>query len=212
MKRFAKNPLLCLFSGIALLILLSGCEKSLLTVANNSSAVQTSQYFTTVAQCNTSTQVCYRYIDWDSWWQILNWRYLSGEAASDNAWIGNTYQATHATYNAVSEYTLDAGNDRDEGMWIELYKSIGIFNSTIEGIQGAPIDTASKTKYVAELKFLRAWCYFDLVRNWGGIPVVLKIYPAETHLPRNTDKEVYAQIIADLKEAAAILPRKTAYP
>lgn len=212
MKRFFQYPLLWLFSGMALLTAFTGCKKSLLDVDNNSSSVQTSQYFTTVAQCNTSTQVCYRYIDWDSWWQILNWRYLSGEAASDNGWIGNTYQATHATYNAVSEYTLDAGNDRVEGMWIELYKSIGIFNSTIEGIQNAPIDTASKSKFIAELKFLRSWCYFDLVRNWGGVSLVLKIYSAETHIPRSTAKEVYDQLISDLKQAAAVLPRKTAYP
>ncbi len=212
MKRLFPSTVLCLSCGIALSILLTGCKKSLLDVSNNSSAVQTSQYFTTVAQCNTSTQVCYRYIDWDSWWQILNWRYLSGEAASDNGWIGNTYQATHATYNAVSEYTLDAGNDRNEAQWIELYKSIGIFNSTIEGIQGAPIDDVNKNKFLAELKFLRAWCYFDLVRNYGGVPLVLKIYPANTHLPRNTVKEVYDQLANDLKAAAAVLPKKSAYP
>ncbi|MBS1603491.1 MAG: RagB/SusD family nutrient uptake outer membrane protein [Bacteroidetes bacterium] len=200
-----------LTSLAALLLVIAGCKKSLLTVDNNSSAVQTSQYFTNVDQCNTSTQVCYRYIDWDSWWQIFNWRYLSGEAASDNAWVGNTYQASHATYNAVAEYMLDAGNDRNEAQWIELYKSIGIFNNTIEGIQSAPIDTASKSRFIAELKFLRAWCYFDLVRNYGGVPLVLKTYPANTHLPRNTVGEVYDQLISDLKNAAAVLPRRSAY-
>jgi hypothetical protein len=92
-----------LIAGFALFAAASGCQKSLLSVDNNSSSVQTTEYFQTVDQCNTSTEVCYRYIDWDSWWQIFNWRYLSGEAASDNAWINNTYQATHATYNAVSE-------------------------------------------------------------------------------------------------------------
>jgi hypothetical protein len=201
---------LFLFSFIALLLVNTGCKKSLLSVENNSSSVQTSQYFTTVDQCNTSTQVCYRYIDWDSWWQIYNWRYLSGEAASDNAWTGNTYQS-HATYNAVSEYDLDAANDRNEAQWIQLYKGIGIFNNTIEGIQSAPIDTASKTKFAAELKFLRAWSYFDLVRNYGGVPIILKTYPANTHLPRNTVAEVFDQLVSDLKTCAAVLPRKSAY-
>lgn len=206
-----KCNLFFFLAGITLAGVTSGCQKSLLDVDNNGTSVQTSQYFTTVDQCNTSTQVCYKYIDWDSWWQIFNWRYLSGEAASDNAWISNTYQATHATYNAVSEYMLDAGNDRNEAQWIDLYKSIGIFNNTIEGIQGAPIDTGSKSKFIAELKVLRSWCYFDLVRNYGGVPIVLKTYPANTHLPRNTAKEVYTQLISDLKECAAVLPRKPAY-
>ena len=200
-----------LAGGLLLMIAISGCQKSLLDVDNNSSSVETSQYYTNFDQCNTSTQVSYRYIDYDSWWQIFNWRYLSAEAASDNAWISNTYQASHATYDAVSQYILDAGNDRNEAQWIMLYKSIGIFNSTMEGIQGAPIDTASKVKFTAELKFLRAWCYFDLVRNYGGVPLVLKIYPASTHLPRNTVTQVYDQLIADLKDCAAVLPRKSAY-
>ncbi|HEY4109111.1 RagB/SusD family nutrient uptake outer membrane protein [Puia sp.] len=200
-----------LITGLVLLTATTACQKSLLTVENNSSAVQTSEYFTTADQCNTSTQVCYQYIDWNSWWQTFNWRYLSGEAASDNAWINNTYQGSHATYNAVSEYTLDAGNDRNEAQWIQLYKAIGIFNNTIEGIQGAPIDSASKTKFIAELKFLRSWSYFDLVRNYGGVPIVLKTYPANTHLPRNSVNEVYDQVITDLNAAIAVLPRKSAY-
>jgi hypothetical protein len=207
-----KRNAFLLYIGLALLTAAAGCQKSLLTVDNNSSAVQTSEYFTTVAQCNTSTEVCYQYIDWNSWWQTFNWRYLSGEAASDNAWINNTYQSTHANYNAVSEYTLDAGNDRNEDQWIELYKGIGIFNNTIEGIQSAPIDSGSKSKFIAELKFLRSWCYFDLVRNYGGVPIVLKTYPADTHLPRDSASAVYNQIITDLKAAAVLLPHKSAYP
>lgn len=197
--------------SLVLLTVMGGCQKSLLDVDNNGTSVQTTQYFTNLDQCNTSTQVCYRYIDWDSWWQIFNWRYLAGEAASDNAWISNTYQSTHATYDAVAQYTLDAGNDRCEDQWIMLYKGIGIFNNTIEGIQSAPIDTASKSRFIAELKFLRSWCYFDLVRNYGGVPLVLKTYPANTHLPRNTVDEVYDQVISDLKACAAVLPRKSAY-
>jgi len=171
-----------------------------------------SQYYTTLQQCNSSIQVAYRFIDYSTWWEILNWRYLSGEAASDNAWIGNTYQATHPTYDAVAHYTLDAANDRNEAHWIDLYKGIGRFNSTMEGIQRSTIDDNNKKQFIAELKFLRAWCYFDLVRNWGGVPLVLKIYPPNTHIPRSTSKEIYDQIVSDLLECADALPKKSQYP
>lgn len=176
-----------------------------------SSIVET-QYYTSLQQCNTSTQVAYRFINYSTWWEILNWRYLAGEAASDNAWIGNTYQSTHPTYDAVGHYTLDASNDRNEAQWIDLYKSIGRFNSTIEGISGAPIDEESKKRFIAELKFLRAWCYFDLVRNWGGVPIVLAIHSPDTHIPRSNVAQVYELIVNDLKECAAVLPRKSDYP
>lgn len=196
---------------VALLGIMTGCKKTFLDQENNSSAVQQSQYFTTLEQCESSTEVCYNDIDWGSWWQTFNQRFLCGEAATDNAWISNTYQATHATYDAVSQYTMDAGNDRLESEWIEQFKAIGIFNSTLEGIAGSTIADADKARLSAELKFLRAYSYFDLVRNFGGVPIVLKIYSPDTHLPRNTAKEVYQQLVTDLTECAQNLPRKSEY-
>lgn len=191
------------------LLTAAGCNK--LDQDPYGSSIVESQYYTNLQQCNTSTQVAYRYIDYSSWWEIMNWRYLSGEAASDNAWIGNTYQP-HVTYDAVGHYTIDPGNDRCEAQWVDLYKSIGRFNSTIAGIQRAPIDDSYKKQFIAELKFLRAWCYFDLVRNWGGVPLVLAIYPPDKHFSRSTTKEVYTQLINDLTEGAGILPKKSAWP
>lgn len=196
---------------VALLATITGCKKTFLDQENNSAAVQQGQYFTTLEQCETSTEVCYRFIDFDAWWQTWNGKFLLGEAASDNAWISNTYQSTHATYDAVAQYTLDAGNDRIEGEWVELFKAIGIFNATIEGIQGSKVKDSDKDRLTGELKFLRAWTYFHLVRNFGGVPLILKIYPPDTHLPRNSEKEVYDQLISDLKEAAQALPRKSGY-
>lgn len=206
-----KNSLIILIFSISLGLLMSACEKKL-DVSPVGSSIVESEYYTTFDQCNTSVKAAYRYTDYSTWWEILNWRYLSGEAASDNAWIGNTYQATHAFYDAVAHYTLDASNDRNEAQWIDLYKAIGRYNSIIAGIQGSPIDDNSKNQFIAELKFLRAWCYFDLVRNWGGVPIVLKIYSPNTHIARSTPSEVYNQVVSDLQDAAGILPKKSEYP
>lgn len=206
-----KNTLVILFYSVSLSMLISACSKKLDT-DQVSSAIQESEYYKTIDQCNTSVKAAYRYTDYSTWWEILNWRYLSGEAASDNAWIGNTYQATHAFYDAVAHYTLDASNDRNEAQWIDLYKAIGRYNGMITGIEGAPIDDNSKKQFIAELKFLRAWSYFDLVRNWGGVPIVTKILSPNTHVARSSATEVYNFIVGDLQEAAGILPKKSEYP
>lgn len=200
--------------GINFLLLFSiGCKESFVDQLPSNNTLVEAQYFNTLQECNTSTQVAYAFIFWtgNNWWQTFNWRHLSGDAASDDAWTGNTYQSTHASYNAVAEYTIDPGNDRNEGHWIMLYKGIGIFNTTIAGIERAPIDENSKKKFIGELKFLRAWCYYDLVRNWGGVPIVLKVQSPNNHIPRSSAEEVYAQIISDLKDAAAVLPKKSDY-
>jgi len=189
-----------------------GCKKSFVEQDPYNASIVESRYYTTLDQANSSTKVCYGYVDWDAWWQTQNWRFLAGETASDNAWIGNTYQSTHASWDAVAHYTIDAGNDRAEGHWVELYKAIGIWNSTISGIERSGIDENSKKQFIAEVKFLRAWNYFDLVRNWGGVPIVTKILPPNQHIARSTVKEVYDFIINDLKDVANILPKKSQYP
>jgi starch-binding outer membrane protein, SusD/RagB family len=194
------------------LLAVASCKKSFLDQPPYNASIVETQFYTTFDQCNSSTKVCYRYVDWDAWWQTQNWRFLSGEAASDNAWIGNTYQSTHASWDAVAHYTIDPGNDRAEGHWVMLYKSIGIWNSSIQGITKAPIDENSKKQFIAELKFLRAWSYFDLVRNWGGVPIVTEILAPTTHVARSSVKDVYDLIINDLKESANVLPRKSQYP
>ncbi|HEX8041163.1 MAG TPA: RagB/SusD family nutrient uptake outer membrane protein [Chryseosolibacter sp.] len=197
-------------AGVCALAVLGGCN-DFLDQVRYTSEVEQSQYYNTVEECNASTKVAYRFIDYSSWWETLNWRFLSGEASSDNGWLGNT-SSPNAEYLEVGHFTLGPGNVRNEAHWIMLYKSIGRFNSMIEGITNAPIDEGSKTQFIAELKFLRSWCYFDLVRNWGGVPIVLKIYTPDVHLPRSTAQEVYAQIVADLREAASVLPKKSEYP
>lgn len=190
---------------------ITGCKKSFINQDPYQASINASLFYTSLSQCNTSTQVCYRYIDWDSWWQTQNFRFLAGEAASDNAWIGNTYQSTHASWDAVAHYTIDAGNDRNEGHWVELYKAIGIFNGAIAGINGATIEEKNKQQYIAELKFLRAWNYFDLVRNWGGVPIVTKILAPSQHIARSSVKECYDFIISELRGCITALPQKSAY-
>ncbi len=75
------------------------------------------------------------------------------------------------------------------------------------------MDTALRSRIVAEAKFLRATHYFNLVRLWGGVP--LKLHETQgldsLAIPRNTPQEVYAQIETDLKDAIAVLPSAKSY-
>ena len=67
--------------------------------------------------------------------------------------------------------------------------------------------------YVAEAKFFRAYLYFDLLQQFGGVPIVLKpieVGAPELQAPKNTRDEVVDQIIKDLDEAIAVLPLESA--
>ena len=54
----------------------ASCKKSFLDQAPYNSSIIETQFYTTFDQCNNSTKVCYRYVDWDAWWQTQNWRFL----------------------------------------------------------------------------------------------------------------------------------------
>lgn len=64
-------------------------------------------------------------------------------------------------------------------------------------------------RYKAENYFLRAYFYSELLKRYGGVPIVTKILTPsdELNLPRNSVDEVVNQILADCDKAARSLPK-----
>lgn len=186
------------------------CKKSFLEQAPNGSTISSTTYYNSVAEVEGATFVQYTFIDYNDWWQTQWWRSISGEAASDNAWIG--VNGGQGTAVQAAHYTLNAENDRVEAHWIMTYKAIFGFNATIEGIEKSSVDATVKNRCIAELKFLRAFMYWDLVRNWGAVPLITKpLSPSKNDYGRTSAAEVYAFIKQDLTAAIAVLPRKSEY-
>lgn len=63
-----------------------------------------------------------------------------------------------------------------------------------------------------ETYFLRAYMYSELVRGFGGVPIVDKVYTIEEasslSLPRSSVKECLEFILSDLDKAIELLPEK----
>jgi starch-binding outer membrane protein, SusD/RagB family len=89
--------------------------------------------------------------------------------------------------------------------WSLAYKGINNANFAIEGIPLVNADPILKAERLGEAHFLRGMLYFDLVRWFGDIPLVLTLN-GEVTPPRNTKEEVYAAIISDLQFAEQNLP------
>lgn len=70
-------------------------------------------------------------------------------------------------------------------------------------------DTKTQGRIMGEARALRAILYFDLVRLFGDVPLLLT--PSEENIPRTPAKEVYQAIFDDLKYAAENIPAD-AYP
>jgi len=156
--------------------------------------------------------------------QLLEWDTTSF------AWIGMT-SITSDEADKGSD-PGDAGSDKDLMDALTFDSSSGsvsdVFKGNYEGInkcnqaiQYLPLLTnanqALRNRLTAEAKFLRAYYYFNLVRCFGGVPIMDHVpNPASQEdnialLTRKTKEEVYGQIEKDLKDAIEGLPDKSAY-
>ena len=91
--------------------------------------------------------------------------------------------------------------------WSDGYRGIYRANTVIDRIAGVTMDETLKKRVVGEAKFLRALMYFNLVRAFGDVPLVLTeiIDPSEGYAySRAPAAEVYTQIIKDLTDAEGV--------
>ncbi len=107
-----------------------------------------------------------------------------------------------------TSFSLVPSNTWLRNHWNALYVPISRANTVLDAIEGVSFTNAAlKDHYIAELKFIRAFMYYNLVKEFGGVPLVterlrgLEDVAAKTF--RETPENVYAQIVTDLKEAAA---------
>ncbi|KAI9451729.1 hypothetical protein F5148DRAFT_1333037 [Russula earlei] len=97
-------------------------------------------------------------------------------------------------------------------MWTIPYTDIRRVNVYLQQVNHAPISDALKQRTKAEARFLRAWYYAGLLKNFGGIPVIGDtVYSASDIImpPRATYETTVNYILSECDAAAALLP--TAY-
>ncbi len=125
------------------------------------------------------------------------------EASSDQ------FYRTIGSYSAASKFQgLDNTNiNRVGSIWNNMYKAIRNANIIIQAIPKAgSASEDDKNRLLGEAKFLRAYAYFTLVRNWGAVPLRTEDNISQTDMARSPESEVYDLIKSDLDFAVASLP------
>lgn len=137
---------------------------------------------------------------------------------ADDADKGSSLSDTGADKHKMDNLTFDATDISFREVWQGRYDGIGRANNAIFYLDQLQIQENLKNRLIAECKFLRALFYFDLVRCFGGVPVVTtKIDINDSALidqvvyVRKSKEETYAQIETDLLEAIEGLPLKGQY-
>lgn len=170
-------------------------------------------YFTTADECEAYITGCYQDITCGGWWNI-NTVWLLSEMCSDDAWMGNTTQS-QSDYISLAHYQGNgASNGPISNFWQYRYKGILRCNVAIDRISNTELeDKELQARLVAEARFLRGYFYFELVRNFGGVPLITEFkMPEEIQgITRASLENTYKFIEEDLIAAAEVLPKRSEY-
>lgn len=127
---------------------------------------------------------------------------------SDDGRKGSNPDDAAATVGPYDNFTHIATEGNISRWWSTLYEGVKRANVVIEKVPEIAMDNTQKNFYLGQAYFLRALFYFDLVRAWGGVPLVVTTTPA-VGMPRASKAEVYDLIKSDLLEAIQLLPEKS---
>lgn len=136
------------------------------------------------------------------------------EVVSDNSFNDNTTQNSGQRAQ-FDNFQVTSNNTLLNDAWNSCYKGIQRCNIVLNRIDNIEMSDSLKNIRKGEVKFIRALTYFNLVRIWGDIPLVINEvkdpFEGFDHT-RNSQDEVYLQIIKDLEEAITSLPNNFKTP
>jgi hypothetical protein len=205
MKKITTYKIILLTGALAIGTLVS-CNK---LSENPSSVIVSSQFYKTSSDAVSAVNAVYSTLnsdpasDFPLYGRQLN---LLVENASDNQIYSPSN--TNPDVRALGTETYISSNSRVQKVWQQLYYGINRANIAIDNIPAISMDTTLRARLVRESKFVRALLYFNLVRLYGAVPLILhnpsSIEVSSLLVPRTSVDSVYAQIITDLKSATSL--------
>ncbi len=198
--------------GVFSIFLIASCKKGFLD-RTDPTRIGTGVFYEDVPQVYRAINGIYGQLQ-----GITSVNYIFKEMQSDNTTIdmNPSDRGGAAGWEAFEYSTVNPGNGEITNLWVRYYSAIANVNVALERLAEAEIAESDKVPLYAELKFLRAFLYFDLVRFFGN--VIISTTPAKTPddafalVRSQSENEVYNLIETDLTEAVAGLPTKADQP
>jgi hypothetical protein len=204
-----------------LLLILSSCSKQFLNRPPLGGQTEDNFYssrdagFKTVANC---------YMGFNNFWNYQAAMVELGNMATDESEKGGSDAGDRPFVADLAFGRALSSNETLSNIWSACYSAIGNCNAGLDNLPkaslvdktGNPMPDSDKNRYLAEIRFLRAYYYFDLARIFGGVPLLTTTPTTadRSKLPRATDQETYTFITDELIActAAADLPSRADLP
>ncbi|HSD06854.1 RagB/SusD family nutrient uptake outer membrane protein [Flavobacterium sp.] len=199
------NYKLLVIAGMALM--LTACEKDFLDKPIYG-VLAADDYYKNDTELEEGVFAIYDAIQW-TYATDWNSMFVVKSFPSDETHAGGGDQADQPPYQQLDDFSYTSENKPIEHTFQGLYFAIMRANVIINTAVG---DTPARAHMIAEAKALRAYCYFELVSMFGGVPIRLtQTKGTDFAMAKSTPEQVYAQIHKDLDEAIPNLPKKSEY-
>jgi len=211
--------------ALGLFVLVAGCTKQLhkdpigLITPDQINTDPTANTVTTAV--NSSYQMLANTLNIIGTWRwdlgtVFRNDYIRQDIASDDMQKKWNPDGDQAWMDDIDAFTFTASNQAFNGQWTYDYEGISRSNLAISYLTDDALitkigmDGTLRNRLLGEVYFLRAYYYFDLVNNFGDVPLLLKpltnFADAYSVAKRISKDSVWAQISADLAAAKPLLP------
>lgn len=195
-------------------ILLFSCSESFLDLVPDAN-ITSSSFYKTADHFDQALNASYTGLR-----SIASNGMFMDEMRSDNAFYTIYYgdRGPYVPYEQASLFIDDevsANGGAIRNRWTVNYQNIAKVNTIIERVELSELTDTQKSGVKAEAYFLRAFYYFDLVKNYGGVPLNLtEVSSTEgVFLARSSIEECYTQILNDVSKSIELgLPIPVNFP
>ena len=203
------NRLISILSCLIIFFTLTSCE-DFLDAENISNSNEQQQFDSTADTFTALIGVYNQVIGDDGYGQRLNLYYPQ---SADDFKTSGDFNCNDR--RGLSTYGACSSNPDLNKPFLKLYSGIERANLVIKNIPLSPVyqtgsaaDKKLMDRYLGEAYTLRAQFYYDLIKNWGDVP--MQLVPSSdletVYLPKTDRDVIYEQMIADLATASNLVP------
>lgn len=200
-----KNNIRISFILLSFVFLLNSCNEWLSVLPENEQV--SDEYWTSKEEVESVLASGYVYLRATVPY-LIEWGELRGGCIYDDQIGGNDLQTFQVS-----------PDDKALCNWAPLYKVIGMANSVLANAEAVQrldetFDLAVMQSYMTEAYFLRALCYFYIVRNWRDAPLILQPYEDDKisyEIAKSSEAEIITQIKLDINTALGTGAAKTTF-
>lgn len=198
----SKKIFLILIAGLVFITSFS-CKK-FVEINPGTNLVQTSDVFSSDQQALSALAGVYATFRNSNFYMLNGGLSLYAGLAADEIYAT---APTATTDPFFQNQLLSTNSIINTNFYSHIYKVIYQTNAILEGLQRSKqLSQTAKSQFMGEVKCIRAFLYFHLIQLFGDAPLVLSTdYAINSVLGRTPIRDVYSQIISDLKEAKDLL-------